>query len=403
MDKNKLRQFPPCSIYETGKIERWLEDMAKEGWLFEEISTFWGYYLFKRSAPQAVHYRLEVVVNPQSFWSGDPKTPQEEALALHEEYGWEFILRHGEFFLYKSTEATPLELHTDPEIQALTLKMLNKRILGSAFSSALIIAFNILFGAYGYPFGIVMVMGSVFLLGLLAVTGFGLWRLYEAIHHTYRHRKALLRGTSDPQMPDWRSGAKHHRFLQITSMVLTACFTVYLFAICIARRTEVPLTEFSGTVPFVTLEELDPENRLDHIDNGTCSAWSDPLYPVIYDYLDGGAVNQGDELITGGLLEVQYCEAAAPWLALGAAKDFTRFYSWQVKIYRSNVEVRPLTGLGLDYAMGMYNQFGLIRVVLAEGDRAICARFSLDDKTGLYTIENWTELMTQKLLAESGG
>lgn len=164
-----------------------------------------------------------------------------------------------------------------------------------------------------------------------------------------------------------------------------------------------PLSEFTGEIPFVTLEELDPEGRhgtLDKINNATCKQWSDPLYPVVYDYLDGGSLEGNGERITGGLLEVQYFEALSPSLARGIAREFTRFYSHQTFGSRS-VEVRPLDGLGLDYAMGLYTErFGLMRVVLAEGNRAICARFSLEDETGPYTIENWTALMARNLRGE---
>lgn len=398
MKEQILRSFPPCPTYDITGMESWLDDMAKEGWQLTGQSMF-GYFLFRKFPPQTVHYRLEVVVNPQSAWDGDPKTPRDEALALHEEFGWQFVMRFGEFFLYKSTDPIPRELHTDPEVQALTLKMLGKRLRNNLFSSFLIAAFHVLFGVFGCPFAIAMVMGTPFLLLLILLTLAWLAGRIRDMVRIRQTRRALLGGQPAAHRKDWKKAAHTHRFLRVASLVLTLCLFLYGFAVCIDRKIETPLSDVSGSLPFVTLEELLPSDgsiTLDKIDNSTCEVWSDPLYPVIYDFLDGGLASHGDGTGTGGLLEVQYCEAASPWLAIGAAKDFARFYHRQTRLYKSSCEMRPLPELGLDYAVGFYNQFGLIRVVLAEGNTAVCARFSMDDEAN-FTIEHWTQLMAQRM------
>lgn len=402
MDIQKLQQLPPCPIYDMAGMERWLSAMAREGWLVTEQSI-WGYFVFQKAAPQAVHFRLEVVVNPQSAWDGDPKTPREEALALHEEFGWFFVMRCGEFFLYQNTAPVPRELHTDPEVQALTLKMLNKRLRNNLLSSLLVIAFHILFGIFAYPFAITLVMGTAFLVLLAILTLWGLAGQLLTLLHIRQLRKALLRSAEPPRQKDWCKHAGLYRGSRILSFVLTVVFLVTLYGICIHRKLTKPLSEYTGTVPFVTLEELLPEDgsvTLDKIDNSTYQTWSSLLYPVVWDYLDGGTASHHDGTGTGGLLEVQYCQARSSWLALGAARDFTRFYTRQAKLYDSIGEFRPLPELGLDYAVGFYNQFGLIRVILAEGDTAICARFTMDDGEGI-TIEHWAQRMAQLLKAQA--
>lgn len=403
MEKNILRQFPPCPIFDTAKTERWLEDMAKEGWHPEDYSDFFGYYIFRKAPSQCLHYRLEVVVNPQSFWDGDPKTPQDEALALHEEFGWQFLRRIGEFFLYKSEEPAPRELHTDPKVQALTLKMLNRRIWKSIFSGSLIAAFNIFFGAFGYPLTDIALLGTGFFVCFLLVMLDRLREHYEAVYHTRRYRKQLQEA-SEPLSTNWRGGARKYRRQKITGLVITGLFFLALCPLPLYRNAaDTPLDQVQGPLPFITLEDMDPAGNhgtLNKIDNATCNQWSDLLFPVVVDYLDGGNLEENGEQISGGLLEVQYFEALSPSLARGIAREFTRFYSHQTFGSRS-VEVQPLEGLGLDYAMGLYTErFGLMRVVLAEGNRAICARFSLDDETGPYTIENWTALMARNLRGE---
>lgn len=398
MKEKKLRKFPPCPVYETGKLENWFHAMSKEGWHLTGYSAFWGYFVFCAGSPNAVHYRMEVVVNPQKGWDSDPQLPREEALALHEEFGWHFVLRCGEFYIYKSTEILPRELHTDPEIQALTLKMLNRRFLKSLLSGILVAAFHICFGIFRYPFSIILLMGSFFVLLLMLVTVTELWKILHAMAYTHRQRKALLGKTVSQPKTDWRTGAKKYQTVQWCAQILTIVFFIFLFSTAFHRKAELPLEAFTDTPPFVTLEALGTEEelkKLDKINNGRYQIWHNALYPVAYEWLDGGVLPKEDGSSSGGILEIQYCKARTPWLALGAAKDFTRFYDHQ-PFWGKNVEAHPLDGLGLDYAMGFYNQFGLIRVVLAEGNQAVCAQFSMDE--GSFTMEHWAELMAEKLL-----
>lgn len=398
MKEKKLRKYPPCPVYEGEKLEAWFQDMAQEGWLVTGYSVFWGYFVFSQNQPQSLHYRMEVVVNPQKGWDSDPQRPQEEALALHEALGWQFVLRCGEFYIYKSSEALPRELHTDPEIQALTLKMLNRRFFKNLLSCLLVAAFHIFFGVLGYPFSLALLMGSFFVILLMLVTAAAVWKLLRAMVHICRQRNTLLRGLQKPENAGWRSGARGYQATQLCSQILIILFFISLFTTAFNRKAEFPLEEFAGTLPFVTLEDLgtaEELERLEKINNGTYKSWRTALYPAVYEWLDGGVLSTKDGNGSGGILELQYCEARTPWLALGAAKDFTRFYRRQPLLWGSVLELRPLDGLGLDYAMGFYNQFGLIRVVLAEGNQAVCARFSMDE--GSFTMENWAAQMARML------
>lgn len=404
MEKKTLRSFPPCPVFDTEGMESWLSDMAKEGWLLTDQSLFFGYFIFQKFPPQTAHYRLEVKSRTPHFWEDTPNAPSEESQAICEEMGWWFVLRHREFDIYKSTDPAPRELHTDPEIQALTLKMLSKRLWKGLFHLLLLALFHVTFGVFAYPFSIIMVMGSVFYLTLTVLALSGLVNQISAIHRIHQLRKRLLSGKAWNRAKDWRTGARRYRVMQFMSLCLSFCIFLYIFAIYFDSKMEIPLSGSTGTVPFVTLEQLAPEGEhvtLDKIDNGSCEVWSAPLYPVIFDYLDGGTISMGDGTGTGGLLEVQYCEARSPWLAFGAAKDFARFYQNNIFWNLTEGEIRPLPELDLDYAVGFYNQFGLIRVVLAEGNTAVCARFSMDDG-GHFTMEHWTEMMAERLKGETG-
>lgn len=401
MKQKKRRCFPPCPAYDMEAMESWLRDMAKEGWLLEKDNALFGYFVFRKAQPQSVHYRLDAVTKRQSIWTDeDPRRPGPDALALSEEFGWEFVFKYQEFYIYRSFQSQPRELHTDPEIQAMTLKLLNRRVVSSLLWALFLILMQVCFGVYGYPFSIAMAMGSLFWVCFTAVIFAQILSHLIFISRIQCIRRTLLAGQPLNPEKNWRKGARSYRLRQGISLVLTI-FTIATTVFAKVRsENETLLPDFTGDPPFVVLEDLSPEGaKLDKIDNGHCKFWSDPLFPQVWEWLDGGGVIYEDGTETGGLLEIQYCETASPWLALGAARDFTRFYRFSATLWGSDVEVKPLEGYELDYAVGLYNQFGLIQVVLAEGDRAICCRLSMDDGAkGNFTIENWTDKMARNLL-----
>ena len=63
----------------------------------------------------------------------DGDDPEEEEIELSEAYGWEYVTRRGDFYIYRSLEENVRELNTDPEVYALAMKMVQKRQRASAF------------------------------------------------------------------------------------------------------------------------------------------------------------------------------------------------------------------------------------------------------------------------------
>lgn len=402
MKEKRLRRYPPCPVYEIGKLESWLSDLAAEGWLLEKQSTFFGYLIFRKGKPQTVHYRLEAIGKRQSWFDGDdPQEPFPEARAINESFGWTFVTQFREFFLYRNLDANPRELHTDPEIQAITMKQLNKRLWKGLVHTILLAVLQVLLGVFAYPLSLAMVMGSVFWGSFMVLLFLQFLEQLRFLHRVRQIRAQLLQGQPLEHRQDWRKGAKFHAFSE--GLVIALSFVVLIAAIFnfVRAKNHTPLEELTTDPPFVTLEDLatkEPEGVVvDQINNGRCKQWRDPLFPQVWDYIDGGGIRYEDGTETAGLIEIQYCEAAFPWMARAVAREFTRFYRMSSGLWRSETAVYELPELGLDYAMAFENRFGMIRVVLAEGSRAVCCRFSMDDEKGTFTIENWTAKMAQIL------
>ena len=43
MKQRKIRRLAPCPAYDVEKIESWLADMAKEGWILEKDGEIFGW------------------------------------------------------------------------------------------------------------------------------------------------------------------------------------------------------------------------------------------------------------------------------------------------------------------------------------------------------------------------
>ena len=53
-----VKKFPPCDIYDVGRIEHWLTDMAAEGYRFNRYSFMLGFFKFAVTAPARRKYRM---------------------------------------------------------------------------------------------------------------------------------------------------------------------------------------------------------------------------------------------------------------------------------------------------------------------------------------------------------
>ena len=119
---NKRRWFlVPCPDYDVEGTECWLTDLAREGLLLKKDGLFAGVAVFERAVPQRVQYRLEAAQKDTGLL-GDGYEPDPEQVELCAQYGWEYVARRGEFYIYRSHDPAARELNTDPAVQALALK-----------------------------------------------------------------------------------------------------------------------------------------------------------------------------------------------------------------------------------------------------------------------------------------
>lgn len=129
-------RLPPCPDYDVESTECWLTDLAREGLLLKKDGLFAGVGVFERAVPQRVQYRLEAAQKDTGLLC-DGYEPDPEQVELCAQYGWEYVARRGEFYIYRSHDPAARELNTDPAVQALALKAVKSRSVSAAIYAAL--------------------------------------------------------------------------------------------------------------------------------------------------------------------------------------------------------------------------------------------------------------------------
>ena len=111
----RVRKF--FSIAEFEKEEKYLTDMAAQGWRF--VDTNGSIYTFERCEPEQVVYRLD--------FSGIPLDQRDDYYAMFRDYGWEYLqdINGFSYFRKPADGAAPedLELFSDG---ASRIKMIKK-------------------------------------------------------------------------------------------------------------------------------------------------------------------------------------------------------------------------------------------------------------------------------------
>lgn len=374
MEKSVYR-LPSCPSYDIRRTESWLEDMAAQGLFPDKWNTRTRLIRFRLDEPQTLRYRLTP--------ADGNDVPQKEMLELAQAFGWEYSGQYEGLFVYCSSDPAARELNTDPAVQALSLKHLQKQLRGRFLFAGGYLLFlgMILLPGFGYH---MVIYGSLCLISLLTMLTIGfveqcvsLWRLFQL-------RKQLLAGI-ESDSSDWRKSTRLYRIGTIIQYLLLVCLLLG-WPGYVARHLgfcEKPLAQYPGTPPFVTLDMLqaDADTSVQRIDNSCYEAWSDPLFPACISWLDGGSIQLGNDDVYGGLLEVQYCQTLSPWLAKSIARGYAAA--------NGAPELLEQNGLGVDYAATFTSRHGFPMAVLVEGKTVVCVRMSMDDPNGIFTMENW--------------
>lgn len=141
MSKKSCWKLIPNNGYDISAIERYLERMAAQGFLFSMTAGLLT--LFCRGEPKALQFHLEPILSKAEE---DP-----ELNALYEDAGWRYLGMFRSSYFVFATENLEAKAHTDPEAMDYVLKRFFKQKLLSGLGLLALNFFLLALYSGGWP------------------------------------------------------------------------------------------------------------------------------------------------------------------------------------------------------------------------------------------------------------
>ena len=315
-ERQTVRRLAPCPPYDVEACESWLQDMARQGLILE----LWGRLdvRFRREAPRPVRYRLTAARLKGNVLFSPPGSPDAGEKALYEEAGWHFVCRQNEFYIYACDDPAAPELHTDPAVQALSLKMACRSAVFSFAGWAIVIALRSseLFSGDGFLNLVEHPLTAlVFAFCYLSLMLTSLQNLYCI----FSLRRKLKRGLPPDHHKNWRWSASLHRCANGLWRLALPFLIVLLFCVIFhpdrsayLRNTE----EEKAAMPFATMEDLAEGTFVPGEERYQYSELRRSLLaPTIWEYSESGQIVQGGRAVLDTYMTVDYYDTLLPLLA----------------------------------------------------------------------------------------
>lgn len=390
----KIHRLAPCPSYDVERMESWLTDMASEGWHLVKDSEFLGFFTFEEGTPKSVRYRLE----PRPDNSSDTLVPDEEAMELATEMGWEYADSYRQFYIYRSTRSDARELNTDCAVQAIALKSVRSHFFGQLFGQ-LVIAGHALLRLLKEPFRYLAVFGPLYTIGFVAFMLLFFLIDIRSLRHIIKLQKQLTKNEPLNHRKPWKSGILPHRIGQLSALLVIILLFGMIFGSCTQEFTRMnpPLASYPGDPPFVTISDLDPAGNYESkpfLDGYDEYAEHSNVLAAVLEWNEYGELQTADGGEISGFIRITYYETAAPWIAEGLFRDYLR----NAKRDKNHVPC-SLPDLNVDQSAGFIRV--VPTVLIQHGNVMVEASMSLDNADGESALELWAILMAQ-LLTEGG-
>ena len=352
----------PCPDYDVPAMESWLEAQAEKGFfLSKDDGFFLGFACFEVGAPGHARYRLDAA--PKEKLLDDFPENKQTAIDLAQEMGWECIAEWKEFLIYRCADETLPELNTDPAVQALSLKRVQK-----ALSMRI---FNTCYYLFLYPLLLFVLRVPSFLLGILT---FGTLRFLALLLLTIvqtagavrdwrqlkKLRSHLQAGGQIAHTNGWRDGAKRCLARKLLTPVLDVFWLLLLFGFVLkpdaaanAQKIDVSAAPVPTLCDFAALSEKEKASG-----SLTLSRSRDLLAPEICHLSETRSYYS---------YSADLYKLRAPWLAKWLANDLRRYDESRVsRLFsgrRETLTECSLPPLEADTAL-CYKDHGLYRLLL---------------------------------------
>lgn len=407
MAESKYRyRIPPCPTYDIPATEGWLEDLAAKGLHLAPDGFFGLFTTFVESAPKHERFRLEPTDTKGGLFS-EEYDPEDEQVQMLRQMGWVYRARRGQFFVYSTDDPHAPELHTDPQVQAVTIAALTKFLWKSLRNTLILTAFYIML-----YFGDALVSLSVALgswrAGLLL--GLMLWDLGRSITALVvlsRYRRQLQNGQPLPHRSNRRKGL--YLISGAVRKALWVALVIALIAHLMPMMTEedyLSLDEHTAPLPFATLEDLYPGaevERLDGILENRIYGWSDPLAPENYEFMEYAEVSRDGKTVDC-YLTVQYHRTRWEWVARALAKEFVSqaggnpFDQLAARFFGDEpVQITELALPGADYCAYYYRNMPEPYLILQKDNVVLKVRIAVLSQAAERSPEELAQMILSQI------
>lgn len=392
-------------------MESWLGDMARQGLFLEPEGIAWGLARFQRGEPREVEYRLVSRRKPRKLWKlflcGDPERfegPKEEEVNLFAQFGWVYLSKCGNFFVYQAEGEGPCEVDSDPRVQAISIQAVRDLEGVSILNMLLILGLNVVLHLSGSLFYMIAEGVLGYYLGILLLPLWLAGLFFLRVLYLDKLRRKLERGVPLDHKKPWRQRSGLH-YVKITMNILIGLAFVGLYGYVLSGDVYRPaavhyeLLDYPQDPPFATVEDLAPEGEYrlnwDHFSNGVTECSSN-LVPVTICWNEKADVTLGDGSVYTAALCLEYYETAFPWLARGIAGDLHRQDRELDRQANGYYEVLELSDLDADYACAYLDPWNIPALVIQKGTTVLHASL---EQTGdcQLSLEEWTTQMVESI------
>lgn len=328
-------RLPPVRSYDIPGMESWLEERARQGLHLTADGFFLGFAVMQKGEGRPSRYRLDAR-KPRGIFS-DSGEADPAQVELAEDFGWEYVCRYSYFDIYRTDDPNAPELHTDPALQALTLKRVEKELRFSLIWALVYWPLLYLARQGFFPLLSAIAVGSWFMLWLLVLAVDMILMPIVQIIRLSRFRKLLRSGEMPPREDGWKRRRMRYlaRKLLRSALLLgfVLCFLIRLGTNTLTHEEKLPLSQLED-IPFATLSDCFPEGSYlreeeeqdpDSFSHNYFTRWSCLLAPDALKLCEEGRVTLADGSRFSVVLYVDYYQVRYGWEAQPLARELMRY------------------------------------------------------------------------------
>ena len=401
MSDEKIRyayRICPCFPYDIESIQTWLEDMASQGLVLEADGTFLGIFTFQKTTPKKCQYRLAPMKEKKGFFSDSLDGPDAEEQEFSQQCGWEYLVRYGNFYIYRATGDDVRPLHTDPAVHSMALEALKKQQRGSVISLILnFIIYSLVSHNLFSFFRSGAVIGLGFILSLITLGLFFIGMPILSLLYLSRYQKKLLCGNELDQPKSWRSKAILAKCAKCIPWIAFLALITFCGISWNHAAQTVDVEYFTATTAFADLRSMFPEGEIKRINMGdynTAVAYSTALSTNI-EWNEAADITD-DTGSYYGILRMEYHDTISPFFAKGLADDYYRDERLRYHGKRFEDMEAPETQLE---QVRIYSSYGILHVLIQHEDIVVHAAISISQQGENNQWQRWLFAMEDILLS----